>query len=314
MLPAEMTPGCCADPLEDGRVLDGDGRPGATRRIRPTAARPRGPRSSAPRPSGTRVIAPTVRTSSAELTSSAHASATSATTRTGCSARRVPRAAALAGLQVGGRVPAHQHQRRHQPEGHRHADDEREGQPEHAQAHRRFVEAGIVDRRDARRSGAARPARRAARRRRRPPTGPGSRPAAASTSCRGAAPSAMRTAISRSRDSARVSSSEATFRQPITSSSADGAEQHHQRRPVVAELFVEQRHHRERPALVAARELLAEPGRQRVDRGSRLLDRRRRPSSRATASMKCAPRLCCVRSHCSRCQTSTSSGKWKPAA
>ncbi len=38
------------------------------------------------------------------------------------------------------------------------------------------------------------------------------------TSCRGAAPIAMRTAISRSRDSARVSSSDATLRQPITSS------------------------------------------------------------------------------------------------
>ena len=38
------------------------------------------------------------------------------------------------------------------------------------------------------------------------------------TSCRGDAPMAMRTAISRSRDSARVSSSDATFRQPMTSS------------------------------------------------------------------------------------------------
>ena len=38
------------------------------------------------------------------------------------------------------------------------------------------------------------------------------------TSCRGDAPMATRTAISRSRDSARVSSSDATFRQPITSS------------------------------------------------------------------------------------------------
>jgi hypothetical protein len=32
--------------------------------------------------------------------------------------------------------------------------------------------------------------------------------------------------------------------------------------------------------------------------------------SRATASMKCAWRLCWVMSHRSRCQTSTSSGKW----
>ena len=40
------------------------------------------------------------------------------------------------------------------------------------------------------------------------------------TSCRGAAPSATRTAISFSRDSARVSSSVATFSTPMTSSSA----------------------------------------------------------------------------------------------
>ena len=39
------------------------------------------------------------------------------------------------------------------------------------------------------------------------------------TSCRGAAPSANRTAISRSRARARVKSSDATLRQPMTSSS-----------------------------------------------------------------------------------------------
>ena len=38
------------------------------------------------------------------------------------------------------------------------------------------------------------------------------------TICRGVAPSAVRTAISRSRDSARVSSSDATFSQPMTKS------------------------------------------------------------------------------------------------
>ena len=38
------------------------------------------------------------------------------------------------------------------------------------------------------------------------------------TMCRGAAPIAVRTAISRSRPSARVSRSEATLRQPMTNS------------------------------------------------------------------------------------------------
>ncbi len=85
------------------------------------------------------------------------------------------------------------------------------------------------------------------------------------------------------------------------------------RRPVVAELIVEQRHDAERPAFVAAVELAARAAAASASAAARACsidDAVARAAPRA--SMKCALRLCCVRSHCSRCHTSTSSGKWKP--
>ena len=114
-------------------------------------------------------------------------------------------------------MPAHQHEGRDQSERHRHADDEREGQPEDAQAHRRLVEAGDGHRRDRDDHGDGdqrdEQSDDGARRRQDHALGqqlhddvPGRR------ANRGA------TAISRSRPSARVSSSEATLRQPMTNS------------------------------------------------------------------------------------------------
>ena len=60
----------------------------------------------------------------------------------------------------------------------------------------------------------------------------------------------------------------------------DRAEQHHQRRPVVAELFVEQRHQPRVPALVGARVLQREAIAERIDRALRLLEGRARREPR----------------------------------
>ncbi len=78
-------------------------------------------------------------------------------------------------------------------------------------------------------------------------------------SCRGDAPMATRTAISRSRDSARVSSSDATLRQPISSSKPTRPEQHHQRRAIVAKLLIEQGDESRAPPLVGVGKFLLQP-------------------------------------------------------
>ena len=149
------------------------------------------------------------------------------------------------------------------------------------------------------------------------PAAPASVPAAASSRlsisiCRTRrareAPSAARTAISRAAPVARASSSPATFRHAVSSTSADGTEQHEQRRTVVAEHVVQQRHRPRQPAGVGALELGAEPCRSPA-RVPAPPVRSHPGCSRATASMKCAPRLWRVRSQLNRSHRSTSSGK-----
>ena len=92
------------------------------------------------------------------------------------------------------------------------------------------------------------------------------------TSWRGDAPSATRTAISRSRDRARVSSSEATLMTAISEQQGHGAEQHHQRGTVVAECSSSSGTSRvPQPRLVCGLGLNRPV--QRIGRGLGLLDR-----------------------------------------
>ena len=92
---------------------------------------------------------------------------------------------------------------------------------------------------------------------------------------------------------------------------ADGAEEHDQRRPVVAELLVHERNQPDAPSAIGCREFLFEPRRQAARVGLRPLRGRRPGAAAATASMKCAPRLWLRKSQAERCQTSMSPGKSK---
>ena len=87
------------------------------------------------------------------------------------------------------------------------------------------------------------------------------------------APTAARTTISRVRTDDRASSRLATLAQAISSTTTDGAEQHVEGRPGIADQQVLQRHHGRLLALVGVGVLLLQPPGNRRDLAPRLLQR-----------------------------------------
>ncbi len=129
------------------------------------------------------------------------------------------------------------------------------------------------------------------------------------------APIAARTATSRARDAARAISRLAMLMQAMSSSKPDRGQHDIERRPVVADDFVVQTDARacasrdwsprtpptSRPVSASSSRCAAAS----VDAAAAV---------RATVSMKCAPRLCRVRSQVNRCQRSVSPGNRTRAA